>query len=166
MNIQLIEWNLDNIDDLIYLCNHADRTYLTTRMPYPYSKDDALWYIDYIDKCDKDGYFRAIYIDNKIAGTISIERKDDVSKIDSEIGYHLLKEYHGKGIMSKVVEEVVKLAFGSMDILRITGEVYEPNIASRRVLEKNGFVLEGVKKKAIIKDNIIYNLCIYGKCKE
>lgn len=165
MKIELREWNHDNIDDLIYLCNHADRTYLTTRMPYPYNENDALWYIDYIKKCGKDGLFRAIYVDNKIAGSISIERREDVCRIDSEIGYHLLKEYQGCKIMTHVVSKMVDLAFDTMDILRITGEVYEPNIASSRVLEKNGFVLEGIKKKAVIKDNVIYSLCIFGRYK-
>jgi len=43
--------------------------------------------------------------------------------------------------------------------------VYEPNIASRRVLEKNDFELEGVMKTAVVKNKNIYNLCVYGKLK-
>jgi len=44
--------------------------------------------------------------------------------------------------------------------------VYEPNIASRRVLEKNDFILEGVMKNAVVKNNNIYNLCVYGMLKK
>ena len=43
-----------------------------------------------------------------------------------------------------------------LDILRITGRVYEPNKASRRVLEKNGFELEGLLKQAVDKNGNIY----------
>lgn len=34
-----------------------------------------------------------------------------------------------------------------------------------RVLEKNGFELEGLLKQAVDKNGNIYNLCIYGKVK-
>ena len=41
-----------------------------------------------------------------------------------------------KGIMTKAVSEITKIAFDKLDIIRITGIVYKPNIASQRVLEK------------------------------
>ena len=56
-------------------------------------------------------------------------------------------------------------AFCAKSYIRITGRVYEPNKASRRVLEKNGFELEGLLKQAVDKNGNIYNLCIYGKVK-
>ena len=56
--------------------------------------------------------------------------------------YYLLADYSGKGIMSEALRQICELAFQELDILRISGLVYEPNAASRRVLEKNGFVLE------------------------
>lgn len=69
----------------------------------------------------------------------------------------MLAECRGKGIMSKALRQICELAF--------QGLIYEPHIASRRVLEKNGFVLEGIKKQAVIKDEKIYDLCVYGKIK-
>ena len=48
----------------------------------------------------------------------------------------------------------------------ITALVYEPNIASRKVLEKNRFVLEGKMKQAVVKAGKVYDLCIYGKYRE
>ena len=70
-----------------------------------------------------------------------------------------------RGQLKKLIEEhnLPPVAFEKLDIIRITGLVYEPNIASRKVLEKNNFILEGVMKKAVIKNNNIYDLCIYGK---
>ena len=49
--------------------------------------------------------------------------------------------------MTKAVSEITKIVFDKLDIIRITGIVYKPNIASQRVLEKNDFVLEGIKKR-------------------
>ena len=107
--------------------------------------------------------FREIVVDGKIIGTISVEQKEDVYQKDSEIGYYLLQEVYSKGIMTEVVRQICEIAFEKLDIIRITGMVYEPNIASRKVLEKNNFLLEGVMKKAVIKNKNIYDLYIYGK---
>ena len=52
-----------------------------------------------------------------------------------------------------------------LDIIRITGLVYAPNIASQKVLEKNGFVKEGLQRDAVFKDGKIYDLVLYGKRK-
>lgn len=49
--------------------------------------------------------------------------------------------------------------------LRITGLVYASNIASKRVLEHNGFIREGLQRNAVFKDGKIYDLCLYGKVK-
>lgn len=113
----------------------------------------------------KTGIFRKIIADGEIVGNISVEKKSDVYSCDSEIGYILLAEKHSKGIMTEAVRQMCAIAFSALDITRITGLVYEPNVASRRVLEKNDFVLEGVKKNAVAKNGEIYDLRIYGKIK-
>ena len=73
------------------------------------------------------------------------------------------KEKEGRGAMSEAVRQICEIAFETLDIIRITGLVYEANIASRKVLERNGFLLEGKMEKAVIKNNNIFDLCIYGK---
>lgn len=110
-----------------------------------------------------NGIFRSISVDDKIVGNISVERKDDVFCKDAEIGYFLLTEYWSKGIMTEAVRQICQIAFDELDILRITGLVYNPNNASKKVLEKNGFAMEGTMKQAVVKDGSIYDLCILGK---
>ena len=89
----------------------------------------------------KDGIFRAIVVDDKVVGNIAVEQNSDVRCKD-------------------------KLAFDELDIVRISGTVYLPNTASQRVLEKNGFESEGVRKNAVYKDGKLYDLCLYGKLKQ
>ena len=95
-----------------------------------------------------------------------MEQKEDVYRRDGEIGYYLLKEYAGKGVMTEAVRRICEEAFVVLPLLRITGLVYEPNMASRRVLEKNGFVPEGRMRQAVWKDQQVYDLCIYGKLRD
>lgn len=111
----------------------------------------------------KEGIFRAIIVDGKYVGSISVEKKSDVFCKDAEIGYFLSSDKWSEGIMTKAVSEITKIAFDKLDIIRITGIVYKPNIASQRVLEKNDFVLEGIKKNAVFKNGNIYDMFIYGK---
>ena len=67
--------------------------------------------------------------------------------------------------MTEAVKQICEIAFRELNILRITGLVYDPNVASKKVLERNGFVLEGVMKSAVMKDEVLTDLCIYGKLK-
>ncbi|MBS4190810.1 GNAT family N-acetyltransferase [Bacillus sp. FJAT-49705] len=85
----------------------------------------------------------------------------------AEIGYELHPDHWGQGTMTEVIGAVIQYGFNEMKLNRIEA-FYDPqNISSGRVLEKNGFVYEGVLKKrffekgkfvdaaisAIIKDN-------------
>lgn len=164
MKIELKKWSFEDKEFLIKMCNTVDRSYLSDRLPNPYTNESAEWWLNMVKENDeKRGVFREIVVDGKIIGTISVEQKEDVYRKDSEIGYYLLQEEYSKGIMTEAVRQICEIAFEKLDIIRITGVVYEPNIASRKVLEKNNFLFEGVMKKAVIKNKNIYDLCIYGK---
>ncbi len=167
MEIELVKWTPALKGDLIRICNGADRRFLSNRMPYPYAEDAADWWLEMVAGHDgKDGMFRAIVVDGRIAGNITVEGKPDVYCRDAELGYLLLSEYWSKGIMTEAVHRVCGSAFADLDLLRITGLVYAPNTASRCVLEKNGFVLEGIRKNAVFKEGKVYDLCLYGKLKD
>ena len=84
---------------------------------------------------------------------------------DGDIGYLLLTEYWSKGIMTEAVRQICEIAFSELDIIRITGLVYAPNVASQRVLVKNGFIQEGLQKNAVWKEGRVYDLFLYGKLK-
>ena len=148
------------------ICNAADRSYLTGRLPFPYTEADADWWLKMVEGHDgKDGIFRSVSVDGMIVGNISVEQKSDVYGKDAEIGYLLITEKWSQGIMTEAVGQICDIAFSSLDIIRITGLVYEPNSGSRRVLEKNGFLLEGTMKNAVVKEGRVYDLCVYGKLK-
>ena len=138
MQIELVKWSPAMKQELMNICNKVDRTFLSNRMPYPYTEEAADWWLGMVSEHDgKDGVFRTIVVDDMVVGNISIEQKADVYCRDAEIGYLLLTEFWSKG----------------------------PNVASQRVLEKNGFVKEGIQRNAVCKDGEVYDLCLYGKLK-
>ena len=139
MNIILKYWTNDDKAELIALCNAVDRTYLSDRLPNPYTNVDADWWLNMVRLNEgKNGVFRAIVVDGKIIGSISVERNAE-NATEGEIGYMLLTEYWSRGIATEAVSRVCRIVFNELSLDRIVAKVYESNAASFRVLEKNGF---------------------------
>jgi ribosomal-protein-alanine N-acetyltransferase len=70
----------------------------------------------------------------------------------SEIGYMLLPEYHGKGLITEAIELMIKYGFDDMKMHSLEAIIDPDNTASARVLEKNNFV-----KEAHILQNEFYD---------
>ncbi|MBQ6568743.1 MAG: GNAT family N-acetyltransferase, partial [Clostridia bacterium] len=60
-----------------------------------------------------------------------------------EIGYGVLEEYQGQGYATEAVCAAVNRALQQPDITRVEAETEPDNQASRRVLEKCGFLPTG-----------------------
>ena len=81
----------------------------------------------------------------------------------AEIGYMLLPEYHGKGIISEAVKETVNYGFQIMKLHSIEAIIDPDNHGSAKVLEKNGFVKEAhLKENEFFEgrflDSVIYSI--------
>ena len=149
--------------ELTNLCNAVDRRFLSDRLPNPYIEKDAEEWLKMVNDNDEiTGIYRAIVCDGKLIGSISVEKKDD----DAEIGYMFLNEYTNKGIATEAVKQVCTIAFKILSLEQITANVFPQNIASIRVLQKNGFKYKGAIPNAVIKDGNVYDLLIYVLTKE
>lgn len=62
----------------------------------------------------------------------------------AEIGYGINDEYQGQGYASEAVKAVSEWAFQQPDVTALEAETDDENIASKRVLEKCGFVPNGI----------------------
>jgi len=70
-------------------------------------------------------------------------RRDSPTSHEAEIGYELSPDQWGQGYASEAVAEIVRFGFDELGVHRITAWLVADNVASARVLEKNGFQLEG-----------------------
>jgi [ribosomal protein S5]-alanine N-acetyltransferase len=61
--------------------------------------------------------------------------------LQAEIGYQLLPEYHGKGIMTEAVEKVIDYGAKIIGLKKIVAVTTEANASSVRLLKKFGFRL-------------------------
>lgn len=167
MSVELRPWTDQDYEELVHICNHIDRTYLSDTIPNPYHLEDAKEYIALANQSEgQTGIYRAILNDGKIVGNISVVKKKDIRKKDSELGYYLGKEFCSRGIMTEAVRQILLLSFNRLDIIRISAYTFAENIASQRVLEKNGFIKEGIAKNSFFKNNQIHDEFLFSILKE
>ena len=159
LKLELRHWTQADAMELTSLCNAVDRRFLSDRLPNPYTEKDAEEWLKTVSENEAvTGIYRAIVYDRKLIGSISVEKKDD----DAEIGFMLHGDYCNKGIMTEAVRQMCSIAFHDLPIERITANIFQPNTTSMQVLRKNGFVHEATLRNAVIKNNEIYDLCIFG----
>jgi len=80
-----------------------------------------------------------------------------------EMGYWLLPEFWGSGIMKEAAQMACNYAFETMRVHRIEAFVEVENKNSRKVLNQLGFQLEGIMRDCEIKDEQFISLEIYAK---
>lgn len=94
-------------------------------------------------------------IDDRVSGQLlGAIRFNSINKYwrTAEIGYELHPSSWGKGIMSEAVQAVIGCGFEEFSLNRIEAWTLPGNLASARVLEKNGFRYEGtLRQKACFK---------------
>nr|POF19011.1 putative ribosomal-protein-alanine acetyltransferase [Quercus suber] len=102
------------------------------------SKEDALNFIK--NKIIPHPWFRAICLNGKPIGAISVTRFSGYDECRGELGYALGHKYWGKGIATKAVKLVANTIFSEWPHLeRLEALAAVENVGSQRVLEKAGF---------------------------
>ena len=163
MTITLHKWTSADKVALMALCNAVDRTFLSDRLPNPYTEADADWWLGMVSENEgKEGVWRSIWVDGQLIGSISVERKDEGGKSIGEIGYMILTPFWSQGIGTEAVRQICGIAFRELALERIIGEVFPENLASAWVLEKNGFLLEETRAGAVVKGGKAMDVKVYG----
>lgn len=140
---------------------------LRNAFPNPYTLADAKQFIsDCISNQDENQIVKAIAVDGKAAGCISVFIQSDVYERSGELGYWLSEEYWRQGITSRAVRMICKEAFDTFDIVRIYAEPFDCNEGSKRVLEKAGFSYEGTMRNGVYKNGMIHSYCMYSILRE
>jgi [ribosomal protein S5]-alanine N-acetyltransferase len=133
--------------------------------PHPYVLSDAEAYIARVGVIDPPRS-QAIVVDECAVGGVGLELLTDVNSRTAELGYWIGVEYWGRGIATEAVRLVTAWAFSAHGLLRIFAQPFAENRASRRVLEKAGYVLEGTMRRSAVKDGMVRDQCLYARLSE
>ncbi|MDR0362441.1 MAG: GNAT family N-acetyltransferase [Planctomycetota bacterium] len=135
---------------------------LADRFPHPYAREDAENWLARV-KTETRPCNMAIEWRGELVGGIGIEPMADVHSGTAELGYWLGEPYWGKGIATRAAGLIISYAFDELLFIRLQASVFAGNPASCRVLEKNGFVREGVLRKHIRKNGRIRDAFLYAR---
>lgn len=81
----------------------------------------------------------------------------------AEIGFWLLKDYWGLGIMTEAMPLIYNYGFENLLLHRIEGFVETENLNCKKAMDKLGFQKEGTMKDWEIKDGRFISVDIYAK---
>ncbi len=142
--------------------NPAVANYLSMIFPHPYTDADAAEWLEITAAQDPVMDF-AIEYRGALAGGVGLRPLPLDHSGTVELGYWLGQEYWGMGIASRAVGLILPYALDELLYIRVHALVHAPNVASCRVLEKNGFEREGVLRKLIRKNGVIRDAVIYSR---
>ena len=80
----------------------------------------------------------------------------------ASMGYCLNQTAWGQGHATEAARAVLMWAFDTLDLNRVQAETDTRNVASARVLEKLGFVLEGTLREDCIVDGDVSDSWVFG----
>lgn len=153
----------DDLDDLVRLADNPNvARYLADRFPHPYRREDGEAWLKVAAAETRPCNF-AIEWRGKFVGGMGLEPCRDIFAGTAEVGYWLGEPYWGRDIVSRALADLVRVGFDDHLFLRLQAHVFAENIASMRVLEKNGFEREGVLRKHIRKNGVIHDAVLYAK---
>ena len=84
----------------------------------------------------------------------------------AEIGYGIQQDHWGRGYMSEAVAEMTRFGFEDLQLHRIFGLIDPAHGASSRILEKLGFVNEGVLRHDQYARGQYFDMTVWGRVAE
>jgi ribosomal-protein-alanine N-acetyltransferase len=165
MYISLRPWTIDDAPVLAASFNNVNIwNNLRDYIPHPYTEEDAVKFITTQLELSPTQNF-AILDGEEIVGGIGLVLLEDVYRMNVELGYWVAEPHWGTGIATIAVGLMTQYIFDTFAINRIVAEVFEYNKASMRVLEKNGYYLETVRRKGILKNDFLTDDFVWVKQK-
>lgn len=155
----------DDVDEVFELRSNPETMKYIPR-PLVKNSDDALEHIAMIEEkiITNIGINWGISLkgDPKLLGLIGFYRMKP-ENYRAEIGYMLLPEFHGKGIVPEAVNRLITYGFNDLKLHSIEAVIDPENFASEKVLQKCGFIKEAHFKESEFYegrflDNVVYSL--------
>ena len=156
-------WRKSDLDALLRHANNPKiAANLRDQFPYPYTRRDAIDFLNYARDMDIPTSFAVEYSGEAIGG-IGIRVGSDITRLSAEMGYWLSEAYWGRGLMTRAMQAASDWAFDYYKVVRLFATVFPQNVGSMRVLEKAGFEREAVLRRSAVKNGVILDQVLYAK---
>jgi RimJ/RimL family protein N-acetyltransferase len=157
------DWRSNDREPLVRFANNRNIwRNLTHRFPHPYTEADADSWFAFLAQMREPTHW-AIEVDEIAVGGIGVMLGEGIHEKSGHFGYWLGEPYWGRGIMSAAVRATSEYAMSRFGLVRLEAAVFEWNAPSMRVLEKCGFVREGMLRRSVFKDGEVIDSALYAR---
>jgi len=155
-------WRAADASSIVYHANNLNVSrHLRDRFPHPYTKKDANAFLSVVCRESPPTNF-AIDVSGEAAGGLGYVPGHDVERYSAEVGYWLGESCWNRGIVTEALAIFTRYAFEELGLLRLFALPFADNIGSIRVLEKAGYVREGLLRDSAIKDGQLRDQFLYA----
>ncbi len=162
MKTELRHLHIHDLPRFVELANNQKiSANMTDEFPHPFTLEKGKAFFTRVTAQDPP-HVLGVTCDGQLSGAIGVHPQSGVYRKNAELGYWLGEPFWGRGVMTRAVKLMIDYAFENFDIQRIYARPYGPNIASQRVLEKAGFLLEAKLHKTILKKDEYLDEFIYA----
>lgn len=128
-----------------------------------------------INESDQERWFESIDRNTQFPASVFLigsDGREDVGVIAiSDINYisrngnvscDIFPRFRGKGYGTKLIQSGIRFAKEVLNMHKLCCEILDYNVASKKMVEKNGFVQEGLKKQQVFKNGSYVDSVVYG----
>ncbi|MEE3956003.1 GNAT family N-acetyltransferase [Peribacillus frigoritolerans] len=146
------------------ICNNYNIYKNTLYLPYPYSIDDALsWIEHHLDNFNANKSYEFAITDKEsgeLYGAIALSNNQKFN--NGEIAYWIGGEFWGNGYATEAAQAILHFAFEEKQYHKVFARYFNSNPASGRVMQKLGLKKEGILIDHVRKENRFEDLVYYG----
>ena len=155
-------WRLEDAEAIVRHANNRKIWLnLRDRFPHPYSDRNAHIYLKQVVSTQPEVNF-AIDLAGEAVGGVGLVLGTDVERHSAEVGYWLGESLWGRGIATAALKGSIRYAIAEYGLWRVFAVPFSENAASIRVLEKAGFVREGLMRRSAVKNGRILDQVLYA----
>ena len=116
--------------------------------PFEPERDERFYTVEgQRERLEREGkHDFAILDEERIAGTLQLSNVVRGPLQSANLGYWVAEPLNGRGLATQAVGELIPIAFAEFGLHRIEAGTLVDNVASQRVLEKNGFERIGLAR--------------------
>jgi ribosomal-protein-alanine N-acetyltransferase len=129
----------------------ANRSHIA---PYePASEDsESRWLPEFAHRWVTSGPGKFVILDEEgtVVGGLGLFDIRGLPISSAILGYWVDRAHNGRGLATRAVAEVLDVAFGELGLHRLEAGTRVDNVASQRVLERNGFTRVGLLRRHLL----------------
>ncbi|MBS4207339.1 GNAT family N-acetyltransferase [Bacillus sp. FJAT-50079] len=146
------------------LCNNYEIYRHTLLLPYPYTLDHALsWIEHHLDHFNTNKSFEFAITDKdsgELYGAIGLSNNQMFHH--GELGYWIGEPFWGNGYATEAAQALVQFAFDEKQYHKVFARHFQSNPASGKVMQKIGMKQEGILVEHVRKEDRYEDLVCYG----